>query len=284
MHAPLNNASFQEIFGTSRKDLVAQIDRHTLTVQAWLSSRSPQAKRFEGKGIRASSTGFKIPLLNLALGCNFPSDASEQDIKEEVQSVKEFFADRQVPWYWWMNTNPSPHNIRAVLENLGFEYDDPPLPAMAAVLSTDLSLPPHPEKIHVWQAGSMDDLRAASKIRRVAFRFPEGEALSYFEDMATDWLNDPDVKLFLAGETESEPVSIGALIYGAGIPGVYVMATLPEHHRKGYGKAILARIMNETAQQGHKILALTASEAGFGLYSQFGFHHIFGFDFYTLKP
>jgi GNAT superfamily N-acetyltransferase len=117
----------------------------------------------------------------------------------------------------------------------------------------------------------------------MAFKFPAGEAETYFEDMSSDWLDDSSpARLFLAGENEDTPVSIGAVIEGAGIPGIYVMATLPDHHRKGYGKAILTRLLAETASAGSQMIALTASEAGFGLYSQFGFYHLFDFDFYSI--
>jgi GNAT superfamily N-acetyltransferase len=268
-------------FSKSRADLTELVSHHTMTVQGWLSSRSPRAVKFEGKGVKASSTGFNLPLLNLALGCDFPADVTQKEIDEEIEAIKRFFANRNVPWYWWMNANPSPKNIQEILRDHGLEYDDPPLPAMIASLKVDMStLPNYPENICVWQARSVEDLKAASKIRRLAFRFPDGEALTYFEDMAADWLHNESVKLFLAGEDESVPVSIGAVIEGAGIPGVYVMATLPDHHRKGYGKAILSSLIHESAVKGHEIMALTASEAGFGLYTQFGFHHLFGFDFY----
>jgi GNAT superfamily N-acetyltransferase len=154
---------------------------------------------------------------------------------------------------------------------------------MAASLLQDFStLPIYPKNICVWQAETVKDLQAASLIRRTAFKFREGEALTYFEDMAPDWLENNSVKLFLAGKTPTEPVSIGAMIYAEGIPGVYVMATLPGHHRKGYGKAVLTQLMSEAASQGHEMIVLTASQAGFGLYLQYGFHHIFGFDFYKL--
>ena len=268
-------------FGKSRRELTELVSRHTMTVQGWLSSRSPQAAKFEGKGIKASSTGFNIPLLNLALGCNFPANTAQEEIDGEIESVKAFFADRNVPWYWWMNANPSPKNIRQILEKHGMEHDDPPLPAMIASLKVDVTnLPKYPENICIWQAESIEDLKAASRIRRLAFKFPEGQAISYFEDMASDWLNAKDVKLLLAGEDEASPVSIGAVIEAEGIPGLYVMATLPDQHRKGFGKAILSKIMRDAAAQGHTMMALTASEAGFGLYAQFGFHHLFGFDFY----
>ena len=276
----LSEGLCKEIFGRSLQELSAQVESHTFSVQAWLSSRSPQAVRLELRGIRLSSTGLKIPLLNLAIGSNFPAGATENEIEAEIETAKKFFADRQVPWYWWMNTSPSPRNIGNILKKHGIEFDDRPLPAMAAPLSKTDCPPGYPEHIRVWQAESIADLQAASYIRRKAFRFPEGEAMTYFEDMASDWLENPNAKLLLAGETINTPVSMGALILGANIPGIYVMATLPDHHRNGYGKAILTSLMNEAIRDGHQIIALTASKAGYGLYSQFGFQHIFDFDFY----
>ena len=281
MHLLASDELIFSEFGKSRAELTELVSCHTMAVQGWLSSRSPQAERFEGKGVKASSTGFKIPLLNLALGCNFPDNSTPEHVDEEIEAIKTFFANRNVPWYWWMNAAPSPRNIRHILKKHGLEYDHPPLPAMAVSLKIDFSThPTYPDSIHVWQAQSIEDLRAASKIRRLAFKFADGQALSYFEDMASDWLYAKGVKLLLAGENEASPVSIGAVIEAEGIPGVYVMATLPDQHRKGYGKAILSRLMREAASQGHQIMALTASNAGFGLYTQFGFRHIFGFDFY----
>ncbi len=285
MQQMLSDGELLKRFGNSRGELIQLVERHTLTVQAWLSSRSPGSGKFIGKGVKASSAGFKIPLLNLALGCDFPKENNEEEIKKEVKAVIEFFAKRNVPWYWWMSAQPSPKNIGQILESHGLIYDAPPLPAMIASLSQDKkSFPKYDENIRVWRACSMTDLRAASTIRRIAFKFPAGEATTYFEDMPSDWLDDSSpARLFLAGENESAPVSIGAVIEGEGIPGIYVMATLPQRHRKGYGKAILTRLLSEAVSSGHEIIALTASKMGFALYSQFGFYHLFDFDFYSIS-
>jgi GNAT superfamily N-acetyltransferase len=107
--------------------------------------------------------------------------------------------------------------------------------------------------------------------------------------MPQDWLSDESpARLFLAGPAESdivplrEAVSIGAVIHAAGIPGIYVMATLPEFHRMGFGKAILTQLFVEASKSEGKIIALTASKAGAGLYAQFSFMHLFDFDFYSI--
>src|SRR6185436_11506771 len=130
-------------------------------------------------------------------------------------------------------------DIAQRLAQHGLMFDPPLLPAMAAPLPA--SFPFIPANIQVWPASRRADLEAASTIRRVAFGFPAGTALTYFEDMAADWL-DPagPARLYLARLRDGPPAAIGALIMGVGLPGVYIMATLPVWGRQGLGRAILA--------------------------------------------
>ncbi|MBI1879702.1 MAG: hypothetical protein HYR94_16025, partial [Chloroflexi bacterium] len=134
-------------FGRPWEQVARLTDRHTCAVQAWLSSRALQAKRYNGLGVTASSTGLAVPLLNLALGSDFPAGTSEQAIAGEIKTVKAFFVQRNVPWYWWMGPFPQPPDIGQRLERHGLMFDPPPLPAMAAPLPA-LS-PPILANIHV---------------------------------------------------------------------------------------------------------------------------------------
>lgn len=266
--------------GLPLTEVITIADRHTLAVQSWLASRSPDAARWQGIGIRASSTGIGVPLLNLALGFHFPSGTPNEAVDAEIESLKTFFAGRGVPWYWWMSYQPQPVNVRARLEKHGFIYDRPPLPAMVTPLPAQFQ--PYDSAIQVWQAATRADLEAASTIRRTAFRFPPNIALDYFEAMSDSWLSGDPARLYLARSGDEPPAAIGALIMGEGVPGVYVMATLPDYGRRGLGKAILTRILIDAAADGHRLIVLTASRFGFPLYAQFGFKHLFDFDFFRL--
>ena len=166
----------------------------------------------------------------------------------------------------------------ARLERHGLTCDHSPLPALVAPLPVNGPLPNR--QAQVWQASSRADLQAASHIRRVAFRFPDGAAPDYFEAMATDWLAGDPARLYLARLGDGPPAAIGAWITGAGLPGVYVMATLPQWGRRGLGKAILARLLADAAAAGHPWIALTASRYGYPLYRQFGFEHVFDYAIY----
>jgi GNAT superfamily N-acetyltransferase len=277
-NGPASPETIQARCGQPWEQIARPADQHTQSVQSWLPTRTPQAKRFQGVGVCAGSSGLPVPLLNLALGARYPAGTAQQTIAAEIQRVKAFFAQRSVPWYWWLGPFPQPSNIAQQLEQNGLIFDRPALPAMAAPLPAPL--PQLNPNVEVWQAESRADLQAASTIRRVAFRFPDGVATNYFEAMADDWLRGDPARLYLARLPDGPPSAIGALIMGAGIPGVYVMATLPNWRRRGLGKAILTRILSEAAAGGHQLIALTAGKMGYPLYRQFGFEHIFSYNIY----
>jgi GNAT superfamily N-acetyltransferase len=270
--------------GKPRDEIARLADDHTMAVQAWLSTRAPQARCLEGIGVTAGSTGLAVSLLNLALGGHYPPGTSNETVAAEIKAVKAFFTDQGVPWYWWLGPCSHPPDMDRRLERHGLADDRPPLPALVAPLPAHF-LPLNPD-VQIWLAASRADLEAASTIRRIAFRFPDGAdkrhpvAHDYFEAMADDWLNGDPARLYLARLPGGPPAAIGALIIGAGLPGVYVMATLPEWGRRGLGKAILARILSDAAADGHTLIVLTASQFGYPLYRQFGFEHIFDYAIY----
>jgi GNAT superfamily N-acetyltransferase len=221
-----------------------------------------------------SSGGLPIDLSNLALGAHYPSTATNDEIDAEIQTVMHFFSERNVPWIWWLGPDTRPKDMLQRLSAHGLSGHSP-LPVMAAALPAKKKIS-NPD-ITVWRAENRSDLEAASQIRRSIFDLPPDTIFSYFEDMASDWLRNEQVRLYLACSKDGPPASIGALILGEGYPGVYVMTTLPEWERKGLGSAILDRILRDAENNGHAMIFLTASAKGFPLYQKFGFEHLFDY-------
>lgn len=270
-------------FGLAWRATASLADQHTLAVQSWLSSRTPQGQRFEGVGTIATKTGLKASLLNLALSSHFPPETKTEVISNEIERVKAFFTESNIPFSWWLSPLATPSDMGSRLIQHGFKAAQYHLPTMVAPLPLSAGGPALNPQIQVWQAHSRLDLEAASTIRRSAFSFAEGVALTYFEDMAEDWLRGDPARLYLArlGQ-EGPPVAMGALIMGNGLPGVYVMATLPNWQGQGLGKAILARIFLDAGARGHELIVLTAGARAYSLYRQFGFEHIFEYTMYAL--
>jgi GNAT superfamily N-acetyltransferase len=282
-HKALSPQAISEKFGRPANDIVCLTDSHTLDVQRWLSTRAPGAVILRKGGITVTSSGLSVPLFNLALGGRFDV-AHEAMVDEEIEALLAFFEGRRVPWLWWLGPQVRPPDLFQRLERHGLTLRSH-LPALTARLPGPVgSVDPG---IHVWLAADKADLKAAGAIRHIAFRFPPGEALDYFEACSDDWLKGGRAphyaRLYLARVGDGPPAAIGALIMGMDYPGVYVMATLPDWRRRGLGHAIMAHLMQDANATGCDLAFLTASRFGYPLYRQFGFEHIFDYRLYFVK-
>lgn len=259
-------------------EMVDLANNHIQAVQTWLSTRTPNAKRFLGKGVIANSSGLPVPLLNLAFGIDYAPDTSDELIEREIESVKTFYKYQSVPWSWWIGPNARPTDMiqRLKRHDLTCNFRRPVMAAPLPFYQRSRFYKSASD-IHVYRAATIADLEIASTIRRRSFGFPEGVAENYFEAMAQNWLSGKRGTLYLAGLTDEAPSAIGALITGADLPGVYMMGTLPQRRRYGLGSAILNHILTDASQEQHNFIMLTASPLGYPLYSKFGFVHLFDY-------
>jgi GNAT superfamily N-acetyltransferase len=271
----LSHQAISERFGRPANEVIRLTDQHTLAIQRWLSTRAPGAVICRENGVTVTSSGLGVALFNLALGGQFEDEAT---LDQEIEAIRAFFEERRVPWAWWIGPQVHPPDLLERLERRDLA-PDMHLPALAARLPGATG--PAPPDVHVWLAASLSDLQAASAIRRIAFRFPPGQALDYFQACTDDWLKGGRAphyaRLYLARAGDGPPAAIGALIMGAGYPGVYVMATLPDWRRRGLGRAIMARLMQDANATGCPLAFLTASRFGYPLYRRFGFEHVFDY-------
>lgn len=268
--------------GLSLEEAIKLADDHTVAVQIWLSMRTPTAKRFDGLGTTAVDSGMKV--LNRAPHCNYPTDISDRDIEAEIDTVHSIYARRGVKWDWWLGPNYYPRDMGQRLARRGLKPDVYHLPTLIAPLPPVVEYPAVNPAVDVWPAATRADLQAASTIRRIAFRWPPDAALTYFEDMAADWLESDLTRLYLARVGDGPPAAIGALVMGVGVPGIYVMATLPEWQGQGLGTALMARMMAQAEAEGHKWVVLTAGRMGYNIYRRFGFEHLFEYEIFRYTP
>jgi ribosomal protein S18 acetylase RimI-like enzyme len=77
------------------------------------------------------------------------------------------------------------------------------------------------------------------------------------------------------GYVDQEPVATAAVVIGGGVVGVYNVATLPAHQRRGYGEAVMRQALADTGQQhGAGPVILQSTPAGFRLYERMGFRTV----------
>ena len=71
---------------------------------------------------------------------------------------------------------------------------------------------------------------------------------------------------------------------GAGVAGIYSVATRPEHRRKGLGTAMTRIPLVEALRGGYGTGTLTSSPMGLSLYRRFGFREYCRIEFYEYSP
>jgi ribosomal protein S18 acetylase RimI-like enzyme len=142
------------------------------------------------------------------------------------------------------------------------------LPGMIA----DRILPPvRPlPRIDVRRVRGAPTWNAFCEIGSVCFHVP----ITWFRevfDNASVW----DGFMSYVGYVDDEPVSTTSIVSGAGVIGVYNVATLPGSRRRGFGEAVMRQALDEVRRElGVERVILQSTPAGLALYERMGFRTV----------
>jgi ribosomal protein S18 acetylase RimI-like enzyme len=125
-------------------------------------------------------------------------------------------------------------------------------------------------QVSVTQVESVADLRTATSVMARAFSLPEDAVQRAWGPALLD---APGVAIFLAYR-EDLPVSAVATVRHGTVVGIWCMATIPEHQRRGTGRSLLAQVMAQHQAAGARLFYLVATEAGYPLYERLGFRTV----------
>ena len=220
-------------------------------------------------GVSIASAGVTFQMFNAA----FLSEPvhTDHELTQRILLPSMHFQTRGLEWAYWVCEDWLQGKVRkksrGAFERVGLRHSVD-LPGMVAARVLPPVKPPAEIDIRRVDAGATRDAFCA--IGSVCFHVP----LAWFHEV---FENDSVWRNFAAyvGYVDGEPVSTTAIVMGGSAVGVYNVATLPGHQRRGYGETVM-RFALEDARREHGIdrTILQSTPAGLKLYERMGFRTV----------
>ena len=238
--------------------------------------RSVSAESFENRQIFRWQTPVQHPWFNGVLSLQPP----DRDAGQTISDILAYFRTRRVAEFtWWLEPGVPQAGWEEHLSVQGLRYNDQ-TPGMALILASmqDFRIPP---ELHIRQVTDLAELKVWTHTFVTGYGIPEIWELDFFNLSKSLGFGVP-FQHYL-GFWNDQPVAASTLFLGAGVAGLYNVATLPAARGRGIGAAMSGFPLVEARQMGYRVAILQSSEMGIGVYQRLGFVKVCAMDhFYEM--
>lgn len=231
-----------------------------------LASCRPSGEIREMPGVTIACAGVSFQMFNAAF-LSAPV-AGERELDRRIATAAVHFGARGLSWSYWVCEGWLDRRARRLTAELFQKHHldlAAELPGMLAerVLAPVRTLP----AIEVRRVIDEPGWSAFCQVGAVCFNVPLAWFREVFEGQKV-WESFAGYVGYLNGE----PVSTAATVVGAGAVGVYNVATVPGHQRRGYGEAVMRHALERARQQhGLERTILQSTAQGLRLYQRMGY-------------
>lgn len=214
---------------------------------------------------RPDMTGFITGIRHSFMNGIFRTPPTPGDTVEEALT---YLKSRKVPFMWWLGSAAQSADWARLLEAQGLVYGED-FSGMAAdllALNEDWASPPD---LSIEPVGDREALEQFVDVALVGFGIPRDNKSTCFDMFAGLGFHLP-LRNYV-GLLAGKPVAASQLFLGAGVAGIYWVATLPEARRQGIATALTLAPLREARAMGCRIGILHPSDKGRGVYRRLGF-------------
>jgi len=230
--------------------------------------RSEVTEMDEGPGWLRWRTPIAHPWFNGVL-CNRPPVEGDGAL---VESSLAFFRARgTASLTWWPDPGMPAAAWAPFLQPHGFGFTDstPGMELALDVLPAEQKLPPG---LEIFPVENLAALQTWIDVFGEGYPLPD-EIKPHFLALTADLGFDLPARNYL-GYLDGAPAASSTLFLGAGVAGVYCVATLPAARKRGVGAAMTLGPLYEARDLGYRAGILQSSEMGYPVYRKLGFQHL----------
>ncbi len=225
-------------------------------------AKTPTVKLVETSSQTIMFTDTKEPLLNRVI----QTKILEKDIEEAITKTIDFFKSRKVSFCWQVQPDDTPRDLSDRLKNRGFVIDETP------GMAIDLRELRIPEAISGFTVEMVKTQEMVENFSRVLNRGSEltPDASHLFHAIHSSIGIVDDYRHYI-GYYKGKPVATSSVQYADGVAGLYMVSTLPESRRHGFGSLISSAPLIDARDKGYRIGILHSSKMGYNIYLRLGF-------------
>ncbi len=211
-------------------------------------------------------TDIPFPLFNGI----FNARLAPENIDAAIERVIARGRAKNVPLLWWTGPTTLPTNLGEHLVAHGFVDEGGPTGMAVDLLALNENAP-MPAGLTITRVNDVEMLTQQCRTCILGFGMPD-YVIDHFVNIFTAVGLDPQSPMshYIAW-LEGKPVSASALFLGAGVAGIFNVATLPHARGRGIGAAITLAGLRDARAMGYRIGVLQASKMGLPVYRQLGF-------------
>jgi len=224
------------------------------------------------------------PFRSVVLGARF----AQADADRRIGELLARFREAGTSFVWWLSPFDEPADLGVRLGAAGMTLEGT-APAMAADLAdVPLDEPPPDglELVPVTDAATLDEFLEV--IAADWLEWTGGEhtpvqrlTLEAWRRQIPPKLPAEPAPLRWIGRVDGRVVATSRVSIGAGVAGLYAVATLPAYRGRGYGRAMTIAALGAARSIGFRIGVLQASDLGYSVYRRLGFRDLFSYGVYV---
>lgn len=248
------------------KEQTSILPEVSYTEYACLLGRHPRAAFYTQPDAQWLIADIPHPTFNRVMYACFES----WQVEARIDIILAQYQQRQLPLVWMVGPSSQPADLGQRLQQHGLIYLGG-YPGMVADLTIPSPLVQRPEGLSICCVSDESTLRDWLNIVAIGYAHPTFVSQALFE-LYLSLISDEGspCRLFL-GYLNGIPATTSLLLLGNKVAGIYAVATLPQFRRKGLGKAITLKALQEARAKGYTTAALASTQIGLDIYRALGF-------------